>query len=167
METARIQTDQAQNPGELAEVTPIVSQLERTGFTKAATLLKVKEVLWKKAIVAYEHYRYVKPEYIKAFDKRLEQTTHKEDKWAYTYDKLEFIAIKEYAKVPPAEVLDQLATAQQRGCFDAFEVCRIRSVKVVKDPILFGRVNGCPDRFYIAQWDDDVKIEDILEPGQG
>jgi hypothetical protein len=35
-------------------------------------------------------------------------------------------------------------------------------VKEVIDPIIFGKIDGCTDRFFIAQWDDDVKIEDIV-----
>jgi hypothetical protein len=47
-------------------------------------------------------------------------------------------------------------------CFDSFEIAKIQWKREIKDPILFGRIDGCPDRFYVSQWDDDVRIEDIL-----
>jgi len=40
-------------------------------------------------------------------------------------------------------------------------------VTVVPDPILLGRITGCENRYFIAQWDDDVKIEDILKENEG
>ena len=53
------------------------------------------------------------------------------------------------------------------GVFDTFEVAKIESTRVYRDPIVFGRISGCDDRFYIAQYDDDVKIEDLLGPNEG
>ena len=35
-------------------------------------------------------------------------------------------------------------------------------IKEIKDPIVFGVINGCPDKFFISQWDDDIKIDDIF-----
>ena len=73
----------------------------------------------------------------------------------------------EYPSAPPQAVLDKVEEAQKVGCFDAFEVCKVESVREYKDPIVFGRITGCPDRFFIAQWDNDVKIEDILKENEG
>lgn len=49
-------------------------------------------------------------------------------------------------------------------CFDSFSVAHIAEVK---DPILFGEIAECTDKFFIAQWDEDVKIEDILTEKEG
>ena len=38
----------------------------------------------------------------------------------------------------------------------------IESVEVRKDPIIFGKITGCTDLFFITQWYDDVSIEEIL-----
>ena len=40
-------------------------------------------------------------------------------------------------------------------------------VEISQFVFLFGVVTGCDDRFFIAQWDDDVKIEDILQGDEG
>lgn len=62
---------------------------------------------------------------------------------------------------------DALESAHADKCFDKFEVMTVEWHKEVPDPILFGVVNGCADRFFIAQWDTDVKIEDILKDHEG
>jgi hypothetical protein len=35
------------------------------------------------------------------------------------------------------------------------------------DPIIFGRIKGSNNRYFVAQWDDDVKIEQILRADEG
>lgn len=77
---------------------------------------------------------------------------------------LSFTLVEHYPEVPPAHVLDKMEEAIGRSCFDVFEVAHIVNVK---DPILFGRVQGCPDLFFIDQWDDDIRIEDILATNEG
>lgn len=61
-------------------------------------------------------------------------------------------------------VLDSLEVAMGRKCFDSFMVAHIIDVE---DPILFGYINGCSDHFFIDQWDEDVKIQDILKDNEG
>jgi hypothetical protein len=51
--------------------------------------------------------------------------------------------------------------------FDTYEIAHIQSIVERKDPILFGCITGCADKFFIAQWDDDVKIEDIINENEG
>ena len=63
---------------------------------------------------------------------------------------------------PPDTVLDALEKAKEDNCFDTFEVAKISWIEEIKDPILFGIIEGCSDKFFISQWDDDVKIEDLL-----
>lgn len=137
-----------------------VQALEAAGMTAAASKLREAVGLRRKLAVAYEHYRFVKPEKIEAFRKKLHEATRK----AGSYKDLSFTPLEKYTQVPPADVVQAVVEARGRQCFDSFEVAHIIEVK---DPIVFGRVNGCADRFFIAQWDDDVRIEDILRPEEG
>ena len=133
-------------------------RLGKLGFKTA-----VKEISRQQRLVtAYEKYMFVMPDKIEAFNEKLRKETLREDKNAYHYKKLVFIPIEQYDQIPPEHVLDQLDKAVADGCFDRFEVCKIDWIKEVKDPIVFGRIDGCSDYFFIAQWDDDIKIEDIL-----
>lgn len=137
----------------------VVDQLERLGFKIAATKVKEASVKKRKMAIAYEHYRFVRQEKIDAFNAKLRKQGS-----SYDYKTLAFTPVESYPEVPPADVLQKMETAVERKCFDQFEVAHIINVK---DPILFGRIKGCPDRFFIGQWDDDVKIEDILKPNEG
>ena len=147
-------------------------RLEKLGFTQASKDLKVKEELKRKMTIAYEHFRYVRPEKIDKFNEKLKQETlkrtGKQGLNAYdNYDKLAFIPIATYGTIPPTEVLEKIEEAQAFGCFDEFEIAKIESVKEYKDPIVFGKINGCSDLFFVAQWDNDVRIEDLLMSNEG
>jgi len=84
-----------------------------------------------------------------------------------SYDTLAFIELDKYTEIPPPDCLLDLKKAQDLKCFDEFEVAKIESVHVRPDPIIFGGIKGCVDKFFITQWDDDVKIEDILKENEG
>ena len=137
------------------------------GFESASNEIKEKKELKRKMTIAYERFRYVRPEKFEAFNTKLREKTQKEDKYAYTYDSLKFTEVKDYSQVPPTEVLDKIAEAKEVGCFDTFEIATIESVREVKAPIVFGVICGCPDKFFVAQWMDDVSIEDILAEDEG
>jgi len=144
------------------------SRLEKRGLTQAAKEVEAKSQLIAKLEVAYKHYRYVTQDKISIFNSDLRAKTQKgSSSYSYTCDTLKFTALSSYTEVPPADVLDKLEAAQELGCFTSFEVAQIQSVEVRPDPILFGRVAGCDDRFYVGQWLDDVKIEDILQADDG
>ena len=149
-----------------------IDRLEQLGLTAVATELKQELSIRQKLTIAYEHFRYLTPEKVAAFDAKLLAETRQEEgvnQWGqiYSYKRTKLTPLKDYRKVPPDSVLDALESAQGRGCFDTFEVMTIESHKVVPDPILFGRVTGCADLFFISQWDEDVKIEDILKDHEG
>lgn len=133
-------------------------ELKKLGFTTAVKKIDIAQ----RMKIAYGKYGFVTQEKINIFNDNLRKETLKEDHMSRTYKKLVFIPVKEYPEVPPPHVLRNLKEAVDDGCFDSFEIAKIQWIKEIKDPILFGRVEGCPDRFFIAQWDDDVKIEDIL-----
>lgn len=142
----------------VAAVAERVERLERLGLTRASAQVKELSIRKRKMAIAYEHYRFVRQEKIDAFNAKLRGKNH------FDYKRLDFTPLADYGQVPPDSVLEALEVAQNRKCFDSFEVAHIVTVK---DPILFGRVAQCPDRFFIEQWDNDVKIEDILAPNEG
>lgn len=144
----------------------IAGRLGTLGFTRAAadlgSILKMKRNL----ALAYELYRYVTPEKVALFNEKLKKKTGKnmDNAWSMTYQMLDFTPIANYEKVPPEDVLVKLEEAQAHKCFDSFEVGYIRNVE---DPLLFGRIEKCPNRFFIAQWDTDVSIDDLLKANEG
>lgn len=146
------------------------SELLELGFKKAGEKLQDKEEMKRKLMIAFEFHRVVTPGIIDRFQKQLRKKTEKQDpqrSWITTYDTIAFCKIGEYAEIPPAEVLGKVKEAKARNCFDYFEVAKVETVEVRPDPIIFGRINGVDDRFFVAQWDNDVKIEDILSENEG
>ncbi len=149
----------------VAQQTGRTERLEKLGFTKAAKDLSGLLVKKRKLAIAYEHYRFVTPENVSAFNQKLKKAgKNMDDINRQEYQMLAFTPIGDYETVPPDHVLTNLETAQGRGCFDAFEIGYIKNIK---DPLLFGRVTGTPNRFFIDQWDDDVKIDDLLRENEG
>lgn len=147
------------------EQSKTVEMLERLGFTAAATEAKTIVARKRKLALAYEHYKYVRTEKVVAFNAALKQKTIQgKEPYNATWKMLEFVGIGTYPNIPPEEVLIAHEQAVNLKCFDSFEVAFIKDVK---DPLLFGRVENCSDRFYIAGWDDDVKIEDLIGPNEG
>lgn len=135
-----------------------IEELKSMGFTKAAE----KAMSAHNMVIAYGMYTFISQETVDRFNEKLKRETLEEDSRARRYKMLKFIPIEKYGKVPPQHVLDNIARAKAVGIFDSFEVGKIDWVEEVKDPIVFGRINGCSDRFYIAQWDNDVSIEELL-----
>lgn len=142
-------------------------ELRELGLDAAANDLLAKKELKRKLTIAYERFRFVTPGVIRRFQEEVQKRTHKDHKSYYQYDQLVFIPIAQYSKVPPKEVLTAIREAKSLNCFDSFEIAKIEAVQVRKDPIVFGCIKGCDDKFYIAQWDNDVKIEDILRHNEG
>lgn len=144
------------------------AELLELGFSKVGNKLKDKEDLKRKLAIAFEHHRVVTPGVVERFQKQLRKKTEAVDKYGRTsYDTLAFCKIAEYGEVPPVEVLGKVKEAMALKCFDYFEVAKVETVQVRPDPIIFGRIKGCDDRFFVAQWDNDVKIEDILMANEG
>jgi len=148
---------------EVREVSKVKTEdrLERLGLKAAAGQVKELKTMERKLTIAHEHYRFVRQEQVDKFNKDLRKKTLKN----YTYQTLAFTPISDYKKTPPSDVLDKLEEAINLKCFDSFEIASIMEVK--EDPLLFGRINNCPDRFFIAQWDNDVKIEDLIKENEG
>ena len=158
-------------------LTPIVAEIARTMLPKGETKNILKDLGLDAAAkkvdaalkmdFAYSKYQFVTEDKITAFQKKLRERTQTRSESGYAeYKTLAFIPLQDYPEIPPADVLRALEAAKKDECFDRFEVARIESRKVDPDPILWGRIDGCSDRFFIAQWDDDVSIEDILAEEQ-
>lgn len=139
------------------------ARLDALGFKAAAAKVVEKRSMKRKLMIAYEFYRVVSQAHIDAFNLKLRRSTQSGGSFG-SYQTLAFTPVAQYMEVPPAEVLAELEVALSRKCFDRYEVAHIVDVH---DPLLFGRIEGCPDRFYIAQWDDDVKITDLLKDHEG
>jgi hypothetical protein len=141
------------------------------GFTAAAANVRVNREMARKMRIAFEHFRVVSPENMAKFESELYERTHKRSSLSYTasYQRCQFTPISQYRQVPPKEVLEKVREAMALGCFDGFEVLTIENVEAqrIPDPIIFGRIMGTQNRYFVAQWDDDVKIEDILRPDEG
>ncbi len=151
---------------------PTEAELKELGFDAAATQMSADKELARKLRIAFEHFRVVEPSHLDRFQSDLKTKTSRQDgsnQWGEitVYDKLVFTAISEYKAIPPKEALAELRKARELGCFDAFEVATIESVRVVPDPIIFGTITGSKNKYYVCQWDNDVKIEDILRSEEG
>lgn len=140
-----------------------VKTLQELGFERAAANVQHKIELQKKMHIAYQNFEFITPDDVDQFNKRLYQETMVESNNGRqrNYKELVMIAPRDYAEVPPADVLEKMAKAKELGCFDYFEIAKIEARQEVKDPILFGRIDGCGDRFFVAQWDNDVTMDMI------
>lgn len=142
--------------------------LESLGFKTVSETLKKAKEFKRKMAVAYEHFRFVRQEKIDQFNQKLKEKTIKRSDSVFggsTFQVLAFSSVASYEKSPPMDVLLKMKDAADKKCFDSFEIAYIK--EVTDDPILFGRIEGCPDRFYVAQWDNDVTIEQIIDSNEG
>jgi hypothetical protein len=155
-----------------------VNTLEKAGFTQAAQMLAMVQNKQRRLLLAYEFYRYVTPEHIEAFQIKLmaagiEVENPGTSNVYHRYAQLVFTPIEAYTGqgnkqgLPPQEVIDAVIAANDRAIFDSLEVAYVATVREYKDPIIFGRIDGCGDRFYICQWGDDVAITDLLLSNEG
>lgn len=135
-----------------------LEEIEKLGLTTAVKKLKQAEKMKK----AYGKYLFITQNTVNKFNEKLKVDTLIEDKHSTSFKRLVFISLEQYSQLPPDDVLEALNNAQKDDCFDTYEIAKIDWIKEVKDPILFGVIEGCADKFFISQWDDDVKIEDLL-----
>lgn len=155
----------------MPNLTEHIELAQAAGFHAAAQ--KILEVADRAARMAkaYEFYRFVSQEKIEAFQKRLKEKTFRSEgqypNLFENFDILSFTPAQDYPDMPPPEIMEKVKQTVATGIFDTLEVAKIESTRVYRDPIIFGRIYGCPDRFFVAQWDEDVKIEDLLAEHEG
>lgn len=136
--------------------------LEKLGFKRALDKITKGKKVFPKLKVAYARYGFIRQEQVDKFQEKL----GKEKAAKGYYKRLSFSRLESYDRdVPPQDVLEKIDEAKKVGCFDYFEIAYVEEVK--KDPIVFGRIENCRDRFFIAQWDDDVSIEQIIMASEG
>ena len=124
--------------------------LKELGMDAVAEKLLSKKRGRDGLLKAVELYKYATGEDIDDFNRDIKQQGRE----------LAIIEIKDYDRLPPDEVLEALTKAKDQDLFDTFHIAYIRRVK---DPILFGKIKAFKNLyFFIAQWGDDVKFEDIL-----
>jgi hypothetical protein len=147
---------------------PTEAELRELGLTEAANKMKHQRELARKLRIAFEHFRVVTPDQISRFQQELlEKRRAGLYSGGYTYQALKFTALESYPNVPPSEVLEKIRGAKELKCFDRFEVLTLETVEVIPDPVVFGIIDGCDNKYFVAQWDDDVKIEQILREDEG
>jgi hypothetical protein len=69
---------------------------------------------------------------------------------------------EKYSNIPPAFVYKKLIIAKEQNIFDYFTVSTIEVDIPLKDPLLLGRINGDTNRYFIAQWDDDIQLDNLI-----
>lgn len=153
--------------------------LKELGFENASKgisdELKIREdlkVLKQRITMACEKFRVVKQEHIDRMNEVLMKRSLQEDRDNYirSYERLRFIDVKNYDKVPPPAILNRIKEVKAENIFDRFEICDIEKVNESTrkpDPIVFGRIEHCPYYFFIGQWDNDIQISDILKDNEG
>jgi hypothetical protein len=73
------------------------------------------------------------------------------------------LEIKDYKNVPPKYVLDKYEKELEKGKFDYYTIATLTyERKTVKDPLLLGRMHNSSIRYIIAQWDDDIIVDDLI-----
>ena len=124
--------------------------LEELGMKAVADTLLKKKRGRERLLKAVEKYQYATGEDIDDFNAEVKNNGKR----------LAIVEIKDYKRLPPDSVLEALKKAQADDLFDTFHIAYIERVK---DPILFGKIKAFKNLFFfIAQWGDDVKFEDIL-----
>lgn len=153
----------------------VLERLQKLGLKSAAKTVDVRKGKAKSLVEVYKLYKYLTPEQVTRFQQQLRQRTEKliNHGKQIRFQALKFTRLADYPEIPPPGVLTALEKAQAQGLFDAYEIATIEEVtenapaKRKPDPVLFGTIIGCLDRFLIAQWGNDVSFEQIeRESGQ-
>lgn len=69
------------------------------------------------------------------------------------------VPIELYETLPPSDVLKSVEVHKARNVFDYMTIA---SVNAVVDPLLLGRIEGRSEAWFIAQWGDDVQLDDVI-----
>ena len=169
-----------------AEILKQAEIARESGFTAVAEKLQRNAARLEKLAEAYT-FPFVREQVVVDFNRRLEAATKRAPSkaeanqvasakyGAYAWmldstieeicDQLVFDKLREYRGTPPASVMTRVAEVRNRHIFDSFEVAHVQPVATkvnLPDPIVFGRINDCSDRFFIAEWGDDVSFADLV-----
>lgn len=75
------------------------------------------------------------------------------------YFKWKETPVSDYNGIPPVGILETFAEHKKRNLFHDFTVAEVEGIH---DPLLLGRIDGSDERFFIAQWGDDIQLDDLL-----
>ena len=67
--------------------------------------------------------------------------------------------VENYEGLPPDNVLETFKKHKERKIFDYYTVAEVEHVH---DPLLLGRLHNNDNCYFIAQWGDDVKLDDVI-----
>lgn len=67
--------------------------------------------------------------------------------------------VKDYKGIPPENVVDLASEHANRNIFDELVVAEVKGIAY---PLLLGYIKGDENRYFIAQWGDDVQLDDLL-----
>lgn len=69
------------------------------------------------------------------------------------------VRVETYKTLPPPHAVVKLKEEKAKNVFDYFTIA---SVNAVRDPLLLGRLDGKSERYFLAQWGDDVSLDDVI-----
>lgn len=71
--------------------------------------------------------------------------------------------IKDYKGIPPANVVSKIIEVNKSAAFDYLTIATMEFNQIPKeDPLLLGHINDSSLRFFIAQWDNDILLDDLI-----
>ena len=139
-------------------------ELTALGLKAAATRLERQTEACERWAEAYARYPFVTAAQLADFQDRCDRETRIR-RGVMERKYLRLVPIADYPDVPPMEVLEKLREAQALTLFDTFHVAFIEWQQVKQlDPLLFGKIVGCPDYFLIAEWGEDVSFRELAAP---
>jgi hypothetical protein len=130
-----------------------IATLKELGFkTVANKAHSLAETRMKENMAALAGYTKITKEDYKKADEGLRARTKGTCRLALT-------DVSDYPAAPPNEVLGEMKKAHQSGIFDKFQIIHVQKVP---DPILVGRIKNCEDLFFIAEWDKDISLQELV-----
>jgi hypothetical protein len=128
--------------GELYEAK--AKELYQLGFTQLAQKIQAEaDRIVKEMYLAAAGYTKVTGQQVLAHSYRLPSGYYLREQALQ-----EYMGSGDQTSIPPPEVLSALKNAQDLKVFDSFI---IMSVERVEDPILFGKINGSKDYYFVAE----------------
>ena len=146
-----------------------IERLKKFGITTQAQILEQElKLRIKLARVQEWDYKVLPYDAIKEFESINKMTATKDGLKVHINSLDKYCGIVEGAlideakdKIIPDFVLDKIEEAKDRQIFDEFNILWVEKVK---DPLLLGSIKGCKDYFFICEWGEDIKFEDLIKP---
>jgi len=62
--------------------------------------------------------------------------------------------------MPTPEALDKLEAAKKEGLFDSYSIIHVVRAP---DPSIVGQIKGSQDMYFLAEWGDDISLDDLTK----